>query len=158
MYTFNINNFITKLTSSKSPGGSSTGSAVGVSAGFAPISIGTETDGSLITPANRAALYAIRPTQGLVSSQGTIPISRILDTPGPIAKSVEDLANLLTLIVDPSHPSVPENGYVTSLTKSFDGLRIGVLDPEAFFFAPDVIKPDPGATKQMVNSRCYRNS
>lgn len=92
--------FAIMLTDSQSPGGSSTGSAVGVSAGFAPIAIGTETDGSLITQANRASLYGLRPTQGLVSLSGIVPISRVLDSPGPLAKSVEDLANLLIVFVE----------------------------------------------------------
>ncbi|KAE8443929.1 hypothetical protein EG329_001239 [Mollisiaceae sp. DMI_Dod_QoI] len=132
-----------------SPGGSSTGCAVGLSAGFATLALGTETDGSLITPANRAALYAMRPTQGLVPQGGVIPIANILDTVGPMAKSVEDLANLLTVIVDPSHPNVPKNGYAAALTKTWDGIRVGFLDPGTFFFAPDVIKPNQNATTQM---------
>jgi amidase len=76
----------------KSPGGSSISSAVAVSAGYVPISIGTEIDGSLITPANRASLYAMRPTVGMVSRNGIIPISATLGTVWPIARCVEDLA------------------------------------------------------------------
>lgn len=65
-------------------------------------------------------------------------------------KSVDDLVNLLTVLVDSSHPSVPEGGYSTAMTGTFDGLHLGVLDPKVFYFSPDVIKPDTGATKQRV--------
>ncbi len=53
------------------------------------------------TPLTRAALFSIRPTLGLVSHEGTIPVSKLFDTAGPMAKSVEDLANLLDILVDP---------------------------------------------------------
>lgn len=77
------------------PSGSSSGSAIAVSAGFAPAALGTETSGSLISPAGRAAAYTLRSTVGLVSRYGTIPGCKSFDTIGPIAKSTWDVALLL---------------------------------------------------------------
>lgn len=77
------------------PDGSSSGSAIALSAGWAPATLGTETCGSLIRPAGRAAGYALRSTVGLISRYGVIPVSAILDTVGPIAKSAFDVALLL---------------------------------------------------------------
>ncbi len=133
-----------------SPGGLFTGCAVGVLVGFAPLSVGTETDGSLITLVNRAALFAMCLTQSLVSKYRIIPISGTVDTLGPITKSVEDLVYMLDVLVSSEHPSKPKDGYASFVAKTWDGLRIGFLDPAGFFFAPDVVKPDDGATKQMV--------
>lgn len=80
------------------PSGSSSGSAVGVSAGFAPAALGSETDGSIVSPAARAAAYGIKPSIGLVSRSGVIPIAASQDTVGPIAKSTYDAALLLQSI------------------------------------------------------------
>lgn len=78
-----------------SPAGSSSGSAIAVSAGFASAALGTETSGSLIAPAGRAAAYSLRSTVGLVSRYGMIPGARTFDTIGPITKSAWDTALLL---------------------------------------------------------------
>lgn len=78
--------------------GSSSGSGVGVSAGFAPIAIGTETDGSIICPSNRAALFGLKPTVGLTSRAGIVPISGTQDSPGPMGRSAWDVAAMLTII------------------------------------------------------------
>lgn len=77
------------------PMGSSSGSAIALSAGWAPATLGTETSGSLIAPSGRAAAYTLRPTLGLVSRAGTVPGSKSMDTVGPMAKSVFDIALLL---------------------------------------------------------------
>ncbi len=81
------------------PLGSSTGSAVAVAANMIPIAIGTETNGSLMAPAYQNSIVSIKPTFGLVSRYGIIPISETQDTAGPMAKSVEDCALLLSLMV-----------------------------------------------------------
>ncbi|KAI4911270.1 uncharacterized protein J4E92_010326 [Alternaria infectoria] len=94
------------------PSGSSTGSAVAVSAGFAPLSIGADFNGSLTNPATRSALYTIRPTPGIVSEHGCFPFSKNRDSVGPMAKSVGDLVGLLDVIVDVGHPGVPERGLL----------------------------------------------
>ncbi|MFK5883541.1 MAG: amidase family protein [Candidatus Izemoplasma sp.] len=80
------------------PSGSSAGSAVSVSLNLAPVSIGTETGGSIMSPAMQNGVVGIKPTMGLVSRYGIIPISKTLDTAGPIAKSVSDAAILLSSI------------------------------------------------------------
>lgn len=77
------------------PDGSSSGSAIALSAGWAPGTLGTETCGSLIMPAQRAAAYSLRSTVGLISRHGVIPISATCDTVGPITKSAYDAALLL---------------------------------------------------------------
>lgn len=81
------------------PLGSSTGSAVAVAANMTPVSIGTETNGSLMAPALANSITAIKPTLGLVSRYGIIPISPFQDTAGPMARSVRDCAVLLHYMV-----------------------------------------------------------
>lgn len=77
------------------PLGSSTGSAVAMASGYTPVAIGTETSGSLMAPAYHTSTVAIKPTVGLVSRYGIIPVSPVQDTPGPMARTVEDAALLL---------------------------------------------------------------
>ncbi|HMP31659.1 MAG TPA: amidase family protein, partial [Saprospiraceae bacterium] len=77
------------------PCGSSSGSAVAAAAGFAPITIGTETNGSIACPASVNGVVGIKPTVGVWSRSGIIPISHTQDTGGPMAKSVKDAASLL---------------------------------------------------------------
>ena len=84
-----------------------------VSAGFAPVSIGTETEGSLILPAGRAALYTLRATPGLISTAGIVPISDLFDTAGAMTKTVEDLANLMDVLVPPSETSALSRGLLS---------------------------------------------
>ena len=79
-------------------GGSSSGCAVGVSAGFALAAIGTETSGSIIKPSVHAAIVGFKPSIGLVSRSGIIPISISQDTVGPMTKSVADAAILLDIM------------------------------------------------------------
>ncbi|MCJ1378434.1 hypothetical protein MMC17_001532 [Xylographa soralifera] len=131
------------------PGGSPSGSATAVSAGFAPFSIGTETEGSLIMPGSRAAVSTIKPTIGIVSQQGLIPVSYLCDSAGPMTKSVLDLANLMDVIVDPSTTRIPEGGYKSAMTNTWAEIRVGVLNPAKWNYPPVVFKPDEGATKQM---------
>jgi len=77
------------------PLGSSTGSAVAVAAKLCVASVGTETCGSIIGPSSACGVVGIKPTAGLLSSNGIVPISNTLDTPGPIARTVRDAAILL---------------------------------------------------------------
>ncbi|MDH5452076.1 MAG: amidase family protein, partial [Paracoccaceae bacterium] len=82
----------------RSPGGSSSGSAVSVAAAFCVAAIGTETDGSIVSPAAMNSVVGVKPTVGLVSRSGIIPISHTQDTAGPMARSVSDAATLLAVI------------------------------------------------------------
>lgn len=115
--------------------GSSTGSAVAAAARFAAATVGTETTGSIISPAAANGVAGIRPTLGLVSGDLIIPISASLDTAGPMGRSVTDLAELLTVMAarDDSDANAPlaEDAHGLDFTvglegRSLDGLRIGV--------------------------------
>ena len=79
----------------RSPSGSSSGSAAGVSASFCAVAIGTETDGSIVSPSSYCGVVGLKPTVGLVSRSGIIPIASSQDTAGPIARNVADAASLL---------------------------------------------------------------
>jgi len=80
------------------PGGSSAGSAVSVAAGLAAAAIGTETSGSLLSPANMNGLVTVKPTVGLISRAGIVPIAASQDTAGPLTRSVRDAALLLNVL------------------------------------------------------------
>ncbi|MGZ4441741.1 MAG: amidase family protein [Nocardioidaceae bacterium] len=82
----------------RSPGGSSSGSGAAVAAGLAPFAVGTETDGSLTSPAAFNGCVALKPTVGRVPTQGVVPISRSQDSPGPLAATVRDAAALLDVL------------------------------------------------------------
>jgi len=114
------------------PLGSSTGSAVAVSAGMAPIAIGTETNGSLMSPAKNNSLVSIKPTLGVVSRHGIFPISYNQDTAGPLSQTVRDSAHLLDVIKgydasDSASTSQPAN-YASATKEPVDTMRIGVLN------------------------------
>lgn len=89
------------------PWGSSTGSAVAVSANLCMVAIGTETDGSIIWPAHNNGIVGIKPTRGLVSRTGIVPVCTAQDIAGPLARTVADAAELLNIIVgeDKEDPS-----------------------------------------------------
>src|ERR1700722_5553148 len=92
-----LNPYDTSLT----PSGSSSGSAAAVALGLAPIAVGTETDGSITSPAEHQSLVGMKPTVGLVSRRGVFPISPLQDTAGPIARTVPDAAALLRTMAGP---------------------------------------------------------
>ncbi len=115
------------------PGGSSAGSAVAVAAGFAAASIGTETSGSLLSPASQNGLVTVKPTIGLVSRAGIIPIAASQDTAGPMTRTVRDAAILLNVLAgpDPLDPATKLAPKPVDYTQSLDrdglkGARIGV--------------------------------
>jgi amidase len=83
----------------RNPSGSSSGSAAAVSANMCAVAVGTETNGSVISPANMCGIVGIKPTVGLISRFGIIPISRTQDTAGPMARTVTDAAILLSALV-----------------------------------------------------------
>jgi len=119
----------------RNPCGSSSGSGVAVSANLCSVAIGTETDGSIVCPATTNGIVGIKPTVGLVSRSGIIPIAHSQDTAGPMARTVADAAILLGSItgVDPQDaPASESNGKsFTDYTRFLDpnglkGARIGV--------------------------------
>src|SRR5207237_3260660 len=82
----------------RNPCGSSSGSGAAASANFAAVSFGTETDGSIVCPGNANGVVAIKPTVGLTSRAGVVPISHVQDTVGPHARTVADAATALGVI------------------------------------------------------------
>lgn len=115
--------------------GSSSGSAASIAASLAAVAVGTETDGSIISPANVNGLVGIKPTVGLVSRHGVIPIAHSQDTAGPMARTVADAAVLLTAMAgsDLRDEATREAGtraqdYVKFLdADGLKGARIGVV-------------------------------
>jgi amidase len=118
----------------RNPSGSSSGSGVAVAAGLAPIAVGTETDGSIVCPASACGIVGIKPTLGLVSRSGIVPVSLAQDTAGPMTRSVADAAALLSVLAaaDPADPAtapaaVRARDYTTFLDPSaLAGARLGV--------------------------------
>lgn len=132
------------MSALKTPGGSSSGSGAGVAAGFAPISLGTETDGSIVQPASRAALYALKPTFGSTSSRGIMPVAPSFDTVGGMAKTVKDLADITGVISG-------GKDFSTYLRKSWTGLTAGFVDPNIWQPAPIAVEPREDFLKQSVS-------
>ncbi len=110
----------------RNPSGSSSGSAAGVAAGLAPLAVGTETDGSIVCPASACGIVGIKPTIGMISRRGIVPISPVQDTAGPMATCVADAVALLSVLAgpDPEDPIATER---SSVSQSFSSC----LDPEA---------------------------
>ena len=121
--------------SGRNPCGSSSGSAVAVAASLTSVAIGTETNGSVVCPSSVNGIVGIKPTLGLISRSGIIPIAHSQDTAGPMGRTVEDAAILLTAMVgrDPADPlaqifpdSVPD--FAANLSAdALNGARIGVF-------------------------------
>lgn len=116
----------------KNPCGSSAGSGVAISANLAAVAVGTETNGSIICPATRNGIVGIKPTLGLVSRSGIIPIAHTQDTAGPMARTVADAAVLLTALVgadkrDDTTARARQQDYTKFLNADgLRGTRIGV--------------------------------
>ncbi|KZT28519.1 amidase signature enzyme [Neolentinus lepideus HHB14362 ss-1] len=124
------------------PCGSSAGSGVAASIGLAAVTLGTETDGSITCPTSHSNLAGIKPTVGLTSRAGVIPISEHQDTVGPLTRSVSDAAIVLSIIAGPdpndnftlAQPNrVPQYERALS-TSALQGARLGV--PRAMFLEP----------------------
>jgi amidase len=142
-------------------GGSSSG--IGTAASFWAASVGTETSGSILSPANQTMVVGVKPTVGRVSRYGVIPITADQDTPGPMARSVTDAAILLGALEgaapDPNDPATkacapPAGGDYTRFLRreGLRGARIGV--PRAFFYAeakvPGRDRPAGGLTREQA--------
>src|SRR4051794_1112357 len=128
----------------RSPCGSSSGTGAAIAANFAAIGIGTETDGSIVCPSGANGLVGIKPTIGLVSRSGIIPISHSQDTSGPMTRSVADAAALLAAIagVDPRDAATTRAGqhakadYAKALDAgALKGARIGVARKQYFGYS-----------------------
>jgi len=125
----------------RNPCGSSSGSAVAVSAGMVPAAIGTETDGSITCPAAINGIVGFKPSVGLVSRTHVVPISHSQDTPGPMTLNVRDAALIMNAIAgsDPADPATAEADahradYAAALrADALRGVRIGVMRFSAGF-------------------------
>jgi amidase len=119
----------------RSPSGSSSGSGAAAAAGLAPLTVGTETDGSICSPANVNGVVGFKPTVGLVSRSGIIPISASQDTAGPMVRHVRDAALLLQALAGPdardaatAAQPAPVPDYAAALRPdALKGARIGVI-------------------------------
>jgi len=130
----------------RNPCGSSSGSGVAVSANLCMIAIGTETNGSIVCPSNNNGIVGIKPTVGLISRSGIVPISFTQDTPGPMGRTVEDVALTLGALtgIDSSDSKTfaSQGKYFTDYTKflkkdGLQGKRIG-LQKKAMGFSDKV--------------------
>ena len=146
------------------PGGSSGGSAAAIAARMAPAATGTDTGGSIRQPAALSGVSGLKPTYGLVSRYGMIAFASSLDQGGPIARSAEDLALLLNVMVgfdarDSTSIERPAEDYTLDLDKPLSGLRIGV--PKEHFgegLSADVGKAVEAALAQLESLGAKRVS
>jgi len=129
----------------RSPSGSSSGTGAALAASFAAAGIGTETDGSIVSPSSANSLVGLKPTVGLVSRAGIVPISHHQDTAGPMCRTVADAATLLGALtgVDARDPATRESeghalrDYTPFLDASgLKGARIGVVRKDLTGFHP----------------------
>lgn len=119
------------------PGGSSSGSAVAVAAGLAPAALGTDTGGSVRVPASLCGIVGLKTTVGRVSRSGVYPLSRTLDSVGPLARRVEDAARLHRALsgpdpADPSTHGIEPEDPLPSLGQGVQGLRLAFAETTFF--------------------------
>jgi amidase len=141
----------------RNPCGSSSGSAAAVSANLCALAVGTETDGSVVCPSSANGIVGLKPTLGLLSRSGIIPIAHSQDTPGPMARTVREVAVLLSVLAgtDPRDAATAESSgkAPADYTKFLDpnglrGVRIGVAR-KYFGFSDAVDKLMAGALDAM---------
>jgi amidase len=131
----------------RTPCGSSSGTGVAVAASLAAAGVGTETDGSITCPSSMNGLVGVKPTLGLISRSGVVPLSHSQDTPGPMARSVHDAALLLSAMAGSDaadSATVAADRYTADLAAALDadalrGARIGVLRNLPFADAVDAL-------------------
>jgi amidase len=122
-------------------GGSSAGSGAAIAAGLAAVAVGTETSGSILNPSAQNSLVGIKPTVGLISRSGIIPISHTQDTAGPMARSVKDAAYLLSALAgkDEADPATLTNtklqntDFASLRNDGLSGVKLGVPGNLAFY-------------------------
>ncbi len=119
----------------RNPSGSSSGTGAGIAANLAAVGVGSETDGSIVSPASICGLVGIKPTLGLISRAGIVPIAHSQDTAGPMARSVRDAAILLGALtgIDPNDPATAasDGKFFKDYTRFLDpnglrGVRLGI--------------------------------
>ena len=127
---------INPIDPSLSPGGSSSGSAIAVAAGFCHSAIGTETHGSIVIPSMACGIVGIKPSVGMISRQGVVPISHSLDTPGTMAQTVAEAAKLLEALCgqDPEDEATavcPDHiDFHTALGENREKIKVALAIPD----------------------------
>lgn len=140
----------------RTPGGSSSGSAVAVAARMAPCAIGTDTGGSVRIPAAWCGITGLKTTIGRISTHGVIPLGPTLDTPGPLTRSVEDCATLLMLLqgndpADPLTAHLPPSAPMTDLKLGVKDLRLARLpDSERAEFDAEILAAYDRSLKELA--------
>ncbi len=144
----------------RSAGGSSSGSAAAVAGGLAPVAVGTETDGSIVCPASVNGVVGLKPTVGAVPSAGVVPISASQDSPGPIGRTVSDVAHLYAVLADvelvdvdqgsvrfvvattwsTGHP--PTDRLVSDIVGALRAAGDPVVDREVAVLAPEIVNDE----------------
>ncbi len=136
-------------------GGSSGGSAAALASSFVPLTLGTDTGGSIRIPSALCGTAGLKPTYGRISRYGVYPLCWSLDHPGPMAKSVADLALAMKVMagpdpLDPSTSSVRVPDYPAGLSRTLKGVKIGV--PETYYF--DRVDPEVRLAVQKAIGHC----
>ncbi|MGD9808113.1 MAG: Asp-tRNA(Asn)/Glu-tRNA(Gln) amidotransferase subunit GatA [Deferribacterales bacterium] len=142
------------------PGGSSGGSAAAVAAGFAPVTLGSDTGGSIRQPASLCGIVGMKPTYGRVSRFGLVAFASSLDQIGPMGKSAEDLASVLSIIgehdpKDSTSAKIDKKDYNAEFTGDVKGMKIGV--PKEYFaegLSADVKAAVDSAIKKYTDLGC----
>jgi amidase len=120
--------------------------AASVATGMAPVALGTETDGSILLPSNRASFYSVKLTLVKAPTRGTLGYTPFTDTLGPMTRSSEDVAVLLDLLTP-----IKGKSHCDFLTKSLTGIRIGFLDPAVWAPTTDAVRPNAEFNAQIVS-------
>jgi len=145
----------------RTPSGSSSGSGVAIAANLAAVAVGTETDGSIVSPSSNNALVGIKPTLGLVSRTGIVPIAHSQDTAGPMARTIADAATLLGALAgpDPDDPATRRSAAkrAPDYTRFLDagglkGARIGVVRNRLFGYSAEADRLAEVAITDMKNA------
>jgi amidase len=121
---------VNALDTSRSPCGSSSGSGVAVALGYVDVAIGTETHGSIICPATSNGVVGFKPTHGIVSGEGIVPLASSQDTAGPLANSIENASLVLSAMLDPksqNYKALTDGLRSLESGAPLKGLRIGIL-------------------------------
>jgi amidase len=136
----------------KSPGGSSAGSAVAVSVGLAPLAIGMESgteSAQLIAPAGNAGVVGLKPTVGLVSRSGVLPVSNSQDSPGPIGQTVADVATTLGVLAGPDPSDPATEGQPNPVPNYTAGLSATALSGQKVAVVSSTTAPYPTAVSEL---------
>ncbi|ETS78057.1 hypothetical protein PFICI_10119 [Pestalotiopsis fici W106-1] len=131
-----------RLLGHSAPGGSSTGSAVAVAAGYSPLAMAGETIGSIVTPTVRTALFALKPTHGVQDAAGMYRMAEFFDTPGPMGKCAADVISLSEILLGRSLQSARD--------RNLKDLSIGFVDPNKWKMAEAMCEQFEGTEAQMI--------